>query len=223
MTCSIFTPISGKNFCSYRQFQFFKTIKDHPLIKEIILINTTNDKLMVEDLNYREIHFPTKTSKYMGRARTKERIDHKNEIHSTLASIYNLIFLHVTTPFVWIIEDDNIPNENHLDIFYKNYDENYIGICSPYFYAGGKNYNIWTNSKQENPLLTEIEDYMIVEGGGFGSCFLNVKKMKKFSYNHEMANQHAIWGLDVQYFYENGPVLTSKFLICKHLREDLII
>mgnify|MGYP003342310971 FL=1 len=64
---------------------------------------------------------------------------------------------------------------------------------------------------------------MIAEGGGFGSCFLNLKMMKKFQYNNQVNNDQKIWGLDVQYFLENGPILTSKSLICKHLREELII
>ena len=177
MTCSIFTPLSGKRFCFYRQCQFFEKIKHHPLIKKIILVNTTKDDIFFDnsDSIYQKIFFPTNVSSYMCRARTHDRINRKNEIHSTLASIYNLIFKYVETPFVWIIEDDNIPKIEHLDIFYKLYDERYIGICSPYFYAHGENYNIWLNSKDENPLLKFIEDKMIAEGGGFGSCFLNLK------------------------------------------------
>lgn len=227
MKATIFIALSGKHYCFSKQKQFLINIQTHPKISDIVLVNTSNNEAFKAsvtslDCNYKELI--TETHLMMKRATdASKKISNKQAIHGTIAFIYNKIFEYVKTDFVWLIEDDNIPEPHHIDLMFDLYNFAKTPVLSPYYYHYGKLYNIWLDSCAKQPLLPEISSRMYAEGGGFGSCLLNLNDIGRFRFEESEQGDRTIWGADVQFFLENGPIITSQHLECRHLREEEII
>jgi hypothetical protein len=101
----------------------------------------------------------------------------QNAVRMAAATIYNHLARHVTTSFVWIVEDDVIPPDNSAELLLQGFDQDTASVAGPYRSRYHDGYVAWTKGHR---IIEEGEEGLqSVEGNGFGCVMLRGNVLKE--------------------------------------------
>lgn len=150
-------------------------------------------------------------------------------VNEILCRIYNRMREHITTDFVWTLEDDVIPPDDVLERLLQAFDENVAAVSAPYRSRFDGRYLIWSRERvaapngpacngvhQLAPPLPDRPQVHDIRGSGFGCLVARAEVLRDHIFCLPPGHSHY----DVRFFMElpaRWRRLVDWTCECRHL------
>lgn len=235
---TIFLPLSGREDCFYRQYEFLKS-QDWPRGQiHIVALDSSGSgrfrrfiRRRLEELDPVRLVYDVVPSFFQGRLSNAPRIgrlDNQRKVQTAIGFIFNRMTELAGTEYILSLEDDVIPQ--HSDLIrrlFQSFQTDVASVAAPYLSPYQKNtYVAWT-WRGDVPLHL-VKDpscprsgVEVVGGNGFGCTILRRSILKKIRFVSD--GRHHLRNADIRFYdwLRSTPwkALIDWDLECDHLVE----
>jgi hypothetical protein len=228
-TVTLFIPLSGRQHV-WPELQKFLERQSWPHDQvRIVLCDTSRDarfqrtvRTWLGKSDYADAHWFTCPVPQAGLA-DAPRDQQLCAVNEILCRIYNQLREHLTTDYVWILEDDVIPPNDVLERLLHAFDEHVATVSAPYRSRFDGRYLVWSRERAGNngvhqlaPPLGDRPQVHDIRGSGFGCLVARAEVLRQHIFRLPPGETHY----DVRFFREL-PVRWRRVVdwtcACRHL------
>ena len=222
-TLTLFIPLSGRHKM-WRRFSKFLESQTWPKVQtKLILMDTSGNKKFhkrvsnwVSHCGYPDVRllkfWPGERPGAADEDRRDEQVKHR--VQRAVARIYNLMAREVTTPYVWILEDDVFPPAACCEQLLRGFSPSVVAVAAVVPSRIQNHYLHWgVNRSRSNVPGKGFEE---IQGSGFGCPILRreVLKNEVFTFDPSFCNGDY----DVSFYtrLDGGKCLVNWDVLCQH-------
>lgn len=227
---TIFTPLAGRYniWKEYTRFLENQTW-DHKKI-HLVMMDTSRDAVFSEmvknwliNCDYASIQYIPFDTSSKGLADVKRtddegyaRHDVLKEVRLSMSRIYNRARKHISTDYLWIIEDDVIPPLDVCSKLLESFCNNTLSVSAPFPHRYEKGYVAWG---KDSVLLKGGRGVEEIGGNGFGCVILRSSVFKNHVFTASL--EHPDFDKGFYAKYRNEYLVKIDWgLECHHLSES---
>ena len=220
---TLFVPLSGRHKV-WKRFSRFLKEQEWPKDRvRLILMDTSGDKKFHKRVSNWVAHcgYPdVRVAKFWPGERSgsadEDRLDDsvRHTVQRAVARIYNFMGREVSTPYVWILEDDVVPPVDCCEHLLRSFGPDVVSVTGAIPSRFHRHYLHWgasrKNPEQKGRGVEEIQ------GSGFGCTILRreVLKNEVFTFDPSFCNGDY----DVSFYtrLDGGKCLVNWDVLCQH-------
>lgn len=173
---TLFMPLAGRHDLWQSMSEFLDAqLWPHDQIR-LVLMDTSQDETFFFRVRQWILHCDYPDVRHFRRLvgvpglADKPRAESAREVRRSMARIYNELARSVTTPFVWILEDDVFPHADICEKLIRGFDSRTASVSAPYRSRFHNGYVAWDHFQRT--IQQKGTGLASVGGNGFGCVIL---------------------------------------------------